>query len=347
MLNNQPRFSIIINNYNYARFVKAAIDSALRQTVKPHQIIVVDDGSTDNSLDIIRAYGTAVTLIAKQNGGQASAFNAGFNACTGDWVWFLDADDWLADNAIEQVAKVVDADVAKVHGPLQAVDGNGNLLHFLLPSKPLSAGNVVPELIVDGGYCWPPTSGNIFPRWALAKCLPIPENDYRLCADLYVCNHTVMHGRVQTMKEPVGFYRIHSSNNYHGFRMDTVWLERQASSLLTAASLIEGLVREYGHHQFFTYQFERRNVEMLMIARRFLNGKLPALHSGSALQKKWWNSPEVKTLTGYPRYKGMALWLLLSYAPKPIVRFVIGVQQKKLKRAVDALVPMLIIDSLF
>ena len=87
--------SIIINNYNYARFLRAAIDSALGQSYASIEVLVVDDGSTDQSRAIIDSYGDRVKSILKKNGGQASALNAGFAQCQGDIVIFLDADDVL------------------------------------------------------------------------------------------------------------------------------------------------------------------------------------------------------------------------------------------------------------
>ena len=83
--------SIIINNYNYARFLRAAIDSALGQSYQPIEVLVVDDGSTDQSRAIIDSYGDRIRPVLKKNGGQASALNAGFAQSQGDSVIFLDA----------------------------------------------------------------------------------------------------------------------------------------------------------------------------------------------------------------------------------------------------------------
>ena len=76
---------IVVNNFNYARFLTAAVDSALAQRGTDVHVIVVDDGSTDDSRDLIASYGDRVTPVLKENGGQASAFNAGFLHCRGTW----------------------------------------------------------------------------------------------------------------------------------------------------------------------------------------------------------------------------------------------------------------------
>src|SRR5580704_12732409 len=95
--------SILVNNYNYGRFVAAAIDSALHQDWPNKEIIVVDDGSTDDSRAIISAYGDKIRVVFKENGGQTSAANLAFKHCTGDVIFFLDSDDVLSPNAVTTV----------------------------------------------------------------------------------------------------------------------------------------------------------------------------------------------------------------------------------------------------
>ena len=103
-MESKPLVSILINNYNYGRFVGQAIDSALGQTYENVEVIVVDDGSTDNSREIIKGYGNQIISVLKENGGQASAINAGFAASKGDIICLLDADDiFLPDKASEIV----------------------------------------------------------------------------------------------------------------------------------------------------------------------------------------------------------------------------------------------------
>ena len=89
-----PRFSVIIPAYNSAATLARAVESVIEQSWPAHEIIVIDDGSTDNTLQIIRQFGNRIRLIQQANSGVSVARNRGADAATGDWLAFLDADDW-------------------------------------------------------------------------------------------------------------------------------------------------------------------------------------------------------------------------------------------------------------
>src|SRR6266446_10892486 len=92
--------SVIVNNYNYARFLREAIDSALDQTYRNTEVIVVDDGSTDGSREIIASYGDRIIPVLKENGGQNSALNAGFLLSRGNVMLVLDSDGVVFSTAV-------------------------------------------------------------------------------------------------------------------------------------------------------------------------------------------------------------------------------------------------------
>jgi glycosyltransferase involved in cell wall biosynthesis len=92
----KPLVTVLIDTYNHERFIEEAIVSVLAQDfpASDTEILVVDDGSTDRTPDIVRKFEPRVRLLRKENGGQASAFNAGIPEATGEIVAFLDGDDW-------------------------------------------------------------------------------------------------------------------------------------------------------------------------------------------------------------------------------------------------------------
>ena len=101
-----PLVSVLINNYNYGQFIEDAIESVLSQSYKNIELIVVDDGSTDDSKAKIMRFANRVTAIFQHNSGQASAFNAGFAASHGDIIAFLDADDYFLPEKIEKIVSL-------------------------------------------------------------------------------------------------------------------------------------------------------------------------------------------------------------------------------------------------
>jgi Glycosyl transferase family 2 len=211
----QPLVSIVIDNFNYARYLRAAIDSALAQSYPRLEVIVVDDGSTDNSSAIIASYGDRITAVLKPNGGHASAFNAGFRASHGSIVMFLDADDALMPDAVAEVVRAWRPGTAKTQFVLAHVDADGRSLGTTVPYLPsaMPEGDIRERIIADGGYVGVPTSGNVFARSALERLLPLPEQQWRQAADTSLEILAPFMGGVVSLRKPLGCYRVHGSNH--------------------------------------------------------------------------------------------------------------------------------------
>lgn len=210
---------VIINNYQYARYLPRAIDSALAQTHPSTNVIVVDDGSTDGSRDIIASYGDRIEAVLKPNGGQASAVNAGMTRSAGDAVIFLDADDELEPEAASRVAAAFAArpDLARVHFRLGVMDGDGAMTDELKPPARLAlADGDLREATLSCPFdaAWLPTSGNAFRAEPLRRVLPVPEGEYRLCADWYLVHVSSLLGPVGAIDQPLGRYRVHAANGF-------------------------------------------------------------------------------------------------------------------------------------
>lgn len=212
--------SIIINNYNYDRYLCAAIESALCQSYQPVEVIVVDDGSTDRSRHMIHSYGDQITAVLKDNGGQASALNTGFAHSHGDIVIFLDADDALLPHAARCAADAFHAQprTAKVQYRMQVIDEDGKPTAVIKPPGhiPLQAGDLKEqEMLFPFDLTWLPTSGNAFSRLALRNIFPIPEEAYgKVGADWYLAHLTPLFGPVTSLSEVCACYRVHARNHY-------------------------------------------------------------------------------------------------------------------------------------
>ena len=213
----RPTASVVINNYNYGRFLADAIDSALAQTHPDTEVVVVDDGSTDDSPRIVAAYGDRIVPVLKANGGQASAFNAGFRASRGDVICFLDSDDTLLPTAMARAVEPFrDPSVARVHWPLWEVHEDGTRTGVVVPSTgELAEGDLRDVVLRHGpvGYVWAPTSGNAWSRRALERMLPMLEDEYRTCADTYLALLAPFLGTLHRLPEPLATYREHGSNS--------------------------------------------------------------------------------------------------------------------------------------
>ena len=208
--------SIVINNYNYEKYLAEAIDSALNQTYPNIEVIVVDDASIDNSRQIIANYQEKIIPILRPtNGKQAAALNDGFKASKGEIIIFLDADDYLLHDAVERIVAVWQQGTAKVHYRLQVVDDFQQSLGYYYPPETVSLaqGKVWQELLETGGYTSVPMSGNACSRQVLKRLFPIP-NQYKLTADDYLKISVPFYGEVIKIEEPLGAYRIHNNNQW-------------------------------------------------------------------------------------------------------------------------------------
>jgi glycosyltransferase involved in cell wall biosynthesis len=239
------RVSIVINNYNYGRFVRQAIESALAQTYQETEVIIVDDGSTDESVDIIKEYEDRATVILKDNGGQASAFNVGIARATGDLILLLDSDDYLFPDAVETCVNQFPAEYSRVFFRLSVVDADGNRMLGSRDALPFSDfdGSAIASAAEGRGFPSTPTSGNVFDARQLKAILPIPEDEYRICADAFVLIRTAVSGPVRSIDRELGAYRVHGGNRYTEkapkLLTDPARLARHIDNYFKTAKLIE------------------------------------------------------------------------------------------------------------
>jgi glycosyltransferase involved in cell wall biosynthesis len=219
---SRPLVSILINNYNYARFVGEAIDSALRQDYSAKEILVVDDGSTDNSREIIAEYGDQIVPIFKKNGGQASAFNAGVAASRGEILCFLDADDLFHPQKVTQVVNVfcqqgVNTKPMMVHHLLAVKSDNGEDVEGRPYGKPHDAPFNLYAFAQRYRFVWyeaGPTTTLSINRMLARKIFPLPETGVRVSGDDFIVCGASLLGEVISINVILGRYRVHNNNNW-------------------------------------------------------------------------------------------------------------------------------------
>ena len=237
----------VIVNYNYEVFLADAIESVLDQSRPFAQIIVVDDGSTDGSVDVAARYEPEVRLVRKANGGQLSACFAGLQACTTDYVYFLDADDLAAPDLVATVEAATASRPVKIQFPLRAVDGEREPTGSVFPSFPsgYDRRRMIHDNRVLGFYTCPPTSGNVYRRDTLLGLdrTVLDERDFIDGPASLVLPHL---GEIVSVDRPVALYRIHGANHSQWFaptaellQGEIDWFQRrweQAAALLGLAT---------------------------------------------------------------------------------------------------------------
>lgn len=219
------RTTCLISNYNYARFVGEAVDGALRQTNPFDEIIVVDDGSTDDSLAALESnYGghPSVQIIGKANEGQLSSFNAGFARATGDIVFFLDADDIYEPEYVEQALDVYHRNPScDFLSCGRRFFGQQEGLQLTYPTD-RDLGCSVIHTAYARAWIGAPTSCLSIRHHILDKILPLPfVDEWRVRADdCLVFGASLAGARKRYLAQPLVRYRVHEANHYQGQKPD-------------------------------------------------------------------------------------------------------------------------------
>lgn len=211
-----PLVSVIIANYNYGQFLGDAIKSVLNQTYRNFELIVVDDGSTDHSREVITAYQDQLISIYQENAGHGAAFNVGIQHSKGSIICLLDSDDYFYSEKVEKVVAAFQEhpEWVQISHWRTSVDQNGNPKGHHDPTT-YSTGHVRDFLLQWGRYAWAITSALSYRREALEQVLPIPPRqglDELVFADTYFTATVPFYGEVGCINEPLMFYRQHGKN---------------------------------------------------------------------------------------------------------------------------------------
>lgn len=276
------KFSIVIANYNYERYVGQAIDSALAIDWPDVEVIVVDDGSTDGSREVIAAYGNRIVTLMQVNAGQLAATNAGYEKATGDWVIFLDSDDLLMPSVAREVIAAATPRTSKLQFKMARMNGDGQLTGSRFP---VYTPFPTPEKTYDwatrfAAYPCPPGSGNVFAKSFLDKLFPLTD----ACGeapDSAMVTAAPFFGDVVTIDKPLVHYRIHGNNDSNLFARPGLFGREVARA-----------------HAKFVYAQEIARTQGLTmkdsVFRRNLHAiqhRIPSLKLDPALHPLPWDSP--------------------------------------------------------
>lgn len=218
------KVSVLINNYGYAPYLEACINSVLNQTYPDVEIIFYDDGSKDNSLEVMAQFADRVKIIANPNYGKYASFNQAhavyeaFKVSSGEIICLLDSDDNFAPTKIEKVVAEFkrDKDLSLVQHRMLEIDTEGKpngkikKKRMIITDKPLEMLRKTKRF----DQFFMQTSALSFRRSFLEKHLPMDENVYQnLWVDLRLTRTAMYAGKFKTLIEPLTEYRVHPNND--------------------------------------------------------------------------------------------------------------------------------------
>jgi len=327
----RPTFSIVITCYNYAQYVGVAIESALAQTRPGVEVIVVDDGSTDASAEVIQRYAGRVRSIRQVNQGSIPAYNRGFAESTGDLVLFLDADDVAAPQLAEEAVAAWRPGCVKVQYDLSIIDAAGADLgrRFCNYTTGYDAAQVRRSFERTGTYLWPVTTGNVYARDYLDAIVPLkvgigPDGLLNTVAPAY--------GDIVTIPRCLASYRLHGANMWasNGFDLtrlpERIRLRRLEIAELVAHARARGVALPPG--------------DMLDHELPFINYRLMALRLGQRYEGAEADTPASLWRAGMRFLKSApmrgrvrlahGLWLgALRLAPRPLAATLIQLRFRR------------------
>jgi len=214
------QLSVLIDTYNHKRLIETAINSVLEQDFPAleREVIVVDDGSTDGTAEIVRRYVPQVRLVTKTNGGQASAFNAGIPECRGEVIVFLDGDDWWTPGKLRKIAQVFGEDGAVGmigHAFIESFDDGTR--KTISPSEKVQSqvNNVSAATFFRLSRCYFGTSRLALRAELARKILPVPEA-LVFEADEYLFTMAAALEPFVLLPDALTHYRVHAGNHFLG-----------------------------------------------------------------------------------------------------------------------------------
>lgn len=245
----RPFVTVLVDTYNHQAFIEKAIQSVLNQDfpASDMEILVVDDGSTDCTAEIIRSFEPRVRLLRKVNGGQASAFNAGILEARGEIVAFLDGDDWWVPGKLKAVAHVFSADRAVGlvgHGIIHAYSNGQQHTESLRENSRFRIASAEDAKMFRARRGFLGTSRMAYRGEVLRQIGPIPLA-LEFEADEYLFTLAGLFTDVMILQAPLTFYRYHERNLFQLANGDSQTVRRKQRVLAALTEVLEQKLREW------------------------------------------------------------------------------------------------------
>ena len=247
----KPFVSVLIDTYNHERFIEEAIVSVIEQDfpASDREILVVDDGSTDRTPEIVCKFEPHVRLLRKQNGGQASAFNAGIPECQGEIVAFLDGDDWWERKKLSVVVAEFEShpQISTIGHGFVEVDERGQRLAVIAPKAEcesrLRNRKDSSDFLTLRAFLG--TSRLAIRRNILHHVGRLPHG-LEIEADEFLATVATALGGTLILQEPLTNYRYHSTNLFQFDEWDAVKAKRKHDSLACIVSELPSRLQSVG-----------------------------------------------------------------------------------------------------
>ena len=232
-LSSKPSVSVLITCFNYGAYVGRAISSALHQTYDPAEIIVSDDGSQDNSCEVVESYikrGLGIRLVRNSHAGMAANLNAAYRSCSGDVICLLDADDTFLPRKIEAVVNAFQAHPKAGFAIHRAslVDGHGRARGIYPLLRDLPTGNCTQAIYDNSGILMglPPTTNLALRREVADRIFPIPV-EYVGYAEQMIHRLAPLMTELCAVSLPLAHWRFHGRNDQNSTHITACRLERE------------------------------------------------------------------------------------------------------------------------
>jgi Glycosyl transferase family 2 len=242
--------SVLIDTYNHERFIEKAINSVLEQDfpAAEREIIVVDDGSTDRTPEIVQRFEPNLRYIRKENGGQASAFNAGIPECRGQIIAFLDGDDYWLPGKLSRVTEVLSKNPAVGfvgHAIKESLTDGQERISAPAKDEKFRIQSLDSAKLFRLRKSFLGTSRMTMRAEIARRILPVPEA-LVFEADEYLFTLAAVMSEVVILKEPLTCYVIHGSNLYVSAGSGKAGLRRKQQVMAALASSLQKALRAQG-----------------------------------------------------------------------------------------------------